>query len=79
MLLGASHAGRQVLEAIHVEPSTPVTRWQDPVSALELFHSGDHLGFVRSAVVEPFCRRGLVVRDEGGWRVWDWDGGGGVE
>lgn len=42
MFLRAANAGCEVLETVHVEAAAAVTRWDDALAALELFHASYH-------------------------------------
>jgi hypothetical protein len=53
MFLGTAHARRQILQAIHVQTTTSITRRQNPVPSLEILHARDHLQFKRTAII-PF-------------------------
>ena len=76
MLLGAAHAGREVLQAIHVQPATPIAGWQNPLSLSQTFHPVDHFGLERPAVILLRRLASALTRcwQEIGWRVRYGDG-----
>jgi hypothetical protein len=51
VLLGAPHAGSQVLEEVHVKATASVTGWVDPLASPELLHSCDHFQLEWTAVI----------------------------
>lgn len=51
VLLGAAHAGGEILQTIHVQPPTPVARWEDTLSLSQTLHPVHHLGLEGTAVV----------------------------
>jgi hypothetical protein len=75
MLLSAAHAGGQVLQAVHVQSTTPIARWQYALAFCQGLHSVDHLSFEGSSVVLLLWNTVALASSgkETGWRVRDWD------
>lgn len=53
MFLGTTHAGCQILQAVHVQATTSITRRQNPFPSLEILHARNHLQFKGTAII-PF-------------------------
>jgi hypothetical protein len=51
VLLGAAHAGGQILETVHVKATASVAGWVDSLAALKLLHPCDHLQFEWTSIV----------------------------
>ena len=66
VLLGASDACGQILEAVHVQPPASITWRENPVALLQALHSRHHLGFVRSFVPLLFLGQKGGVSGGGG-------------
>ena len=73
MLLSAAHAGGEILQTVHVQPSTPVARWKDAFALSQTLHPMNHLG-LEGATVVSLCRLARTLarsREQVCWRVWD--------
>jgi hypothetical protein len=77
MLLGATHAGCEVLEAVHVQSAAPVAWRQNALALSQSLHAMYHLGLERSAVIFLLWLAVPLIgrRQEVSRRVRDWDGG----
>lgn len=51
MFLGTAHARSQVLQTVHVEAPTAITRRHDLLAPLQLLHPRHHMHLVRATVV----------------------------
>lgn len=51
VLLRTPHTRCEVFEAVHMQPSTPVTWRQDALALSEAFHPVDHLDLEWAAVI----------------------------
>lgn len=73
MLLGATHTGSQVLQTVHVQPSTAVAGRKNALALSECLHPMDHLCFERTAIVFFLRLAGALAgsREQVGGRVWD--------
>lgn len=48
-----------------MQSSAPIAGRHDPIAAQELLHSGDHLDFVRTAVIETVGGGGFDLGEKG--------------
>jgi hypothetical protein len=51
MLFRAAHACGQILQTIHVEPTTAIAGWENTLSPLQLLHAGNHFHFEWTAII----------------------------
>lgn len=65
MLLGAAHAGGEVLEAVHVESAAAITRWYDALTLGQTLHFVHHFRLVGATVVLFRLLAGTLA---GGWQ-----------
>ena len=69
MFFRATHAGREVFETIHMEPTAAITGRYDSLALGQAFHPLYHLGLERSTVIFFL---GLIRTLAGSWQQRRW-------